>query len=65
MLDDTSSDAFLYDSATEPPRTVQCDAASSDSITEQNVTEPNVKTSPVPPTSRYPHRITKPPDRYM
>ena len=65
MLDDTSSDAFLYDSATDTPRTVQCDAASSDSITEQNITEPNVETSTVPPTSRYPHRITKPPDRYM
>ena len=65
VLDDTSSDAFLYDSATDTPRTVQCDAASSDSITEQNVTESNVETSTVPPTSRYPHRITKPPDRYM
>ena len=65
VLDDTSSDAFLYDSATEIPRTVQCDTASSDSITEQNVTKPNVETSPVPPTSRYPHGITKPPDRYM
>ena len=35
VLDDTSSDAFLYDSATETPRTVQCDAASSDSITDR------------------------------
>ena len=57
VLDDTSSDAFLYDSATEVPNTVQNNAASSDSIREQNVTELTVvETLPAPPTSRYPHR---------
>ena len=65
VLDDTSSDVFLNDSATDTPHTVQCDAISSDLITEQNVTEPNFETLPVPPTTWYPHRITKPPDHYM
>ena len=38
VLDDIPSDAFLYHSATEVPNTVQNNADSSDSITEQNVT---------------------------
>ena len=46
--------------------TSRYNAASSDSITEQNVAELIiVETLPAPPTSHYPHRVTRPPDRYM
>ena len=51
---------------TWPPPEGQSDTAPSDSTIEHNVTEISaVETVPVPPISRYPQRITRPPERYM
>ena len=60
---DSPSDAFMFDSATEALPTVQTDTAPSDSNTQQNITETSAVE--IPPTSRYPQRITRPPERYM
>ena len=66
---DQDSDAmFLSDSNAEVSPTVHRESAPSESVSEDNVTEQatsSTETAQAPLTSRYPKRVTKPPDRYM
>jgi len=59
---------FLSNSNAKVSSTVNQESAPSESVSEDNVTEQatsSTETVQAPLASRYPKRVTKPPDRYM